>query len=44
MTTKIPFLDLSRELIPIKEELQTKMNNIIFEKTDFILGKAWLGP
>ena len=39
MTTKIPFLDLSRELIPIKEELQTKMNNIIFEKTDFILGK-----
>ena len=36
---KIPFLDLSRELIPIKEELQKKLNTIIFEKTDFILGK-----
>lgn len=34
----IPFLDLSRELIPIKEELQIKMNSII-EETDFILGK-----
>jgi dTDP-4-amino-4,6-dideoxygalactose transaminase len=39
MTTKIPFLDLSRELIPIKNEIITKMENIIFDKTDFILGK-----
>lgn len=39
MKTKIPFLDLSRELISIKDELKTKMDTIIFEKTDFILGK-----
>jgi len=39
MANKIPFLDLSRELIPIKEELTTKMNEIIFKNTDFILGK-----
>lgn len=39
MSYKIPFLDLSRELIPIKEELKVKMDTIIFEKTDFILGK-----
>ena len=39
MTTKVPFLDLSRELVPIREELKTKMDNIIFERTDFILGK-----
>jgi dTDP-4-amino-4,6-dideoxygalactose transaminase len=39
MSGKVPFLDLSRELVPIREELKTKMDNIIFERTDFILGK-----
>ena len=38
MFVSIPFLDLKRELIPIKEEIKTKMNEIIFEKTNFILG------
>ena len=37
--SNIPFLDLSRELIPIKEELKTKMDEIMFKKTNFILGK-----
>jgi len=36
---KIPFLDLKRELIPIKQKIQTKMNDIIFNQTNFILGK-----
>ncbi len=40
MKRNIPFLDLSKELIPIKNELQTKINKIIFEDTDFILGKC----
>jgi dTDP-4-amino-4,6-dideoxygalactose transaminase len=39
MSSKIPFLDLSREIVPVKDELIKKMNNIIFERTDFILGK-----
>jgi dTDP-4-amino-4,6-dideoxygalactose transaminase len=34
----IPFLDLKRELIPIRKEIENKMNEIIFEKTNFILG------
>lgn len=37
--TKIPFLDLSREIAPMKDDLITKMTNIVFERTDFILGK-----
>lgn len=37
--SKIPFLDLSREIAPMKDDLITKMNNIVFERTDFILGK-----
>ena len=39
MNNKIPFLDLSRELIPIKNELTIKMNEIVFQNTNFILGK-----
>jgi len=39
MKTGIPFLDLTRELIPIKQDIETKMNEIIFEKTNFILGE-----
>lgn len=35
----IPFLDLARELVPIKDELKTKMDDIIFNKCNFILGK-----
>ena len=35
---EIPFLDLKRELIPIKKELNDKMELIIFDKTNFILG------
>ena len=35
----IPFVDLKRELIPIKDELTQKINNIIFDKTNFILGE-----
>ena len=38
MSSTIPFLDLTRELIPIREELTKKIDNIIFEKTNFILG------
>lgn len=34
----IPFLDLKRELIPIKNEISTKINEII-SKTNFILGE-----
>ena len=34
----IPFLDLKRELFSIKKEIEKKMNEIIFEKTNFILG------
>ena len=39
MKTIIPFLDLSRELIPIKQEIDKKMKEITFEKTNFILGE-----
>lgn len=39
MKTIIPFLDLTRELIPIKQDIETKMKEIIFEKTNFILGE-----
>ena len=39
MSSKIPFLDLTRELTSIKEDIKTKLDNIIFERTDFILGK-----
>lgn len=35
----VPFLDLSRELNPIKQEIQTTMNKIIFKKNNFILGE-----
>jgi dTDP-4-amino-4,6-dideoxygalactose transaminase len=34
----IPFLDLKREIIPIKDEINAKINDIFFEKTNFILG------
>lgn len=34
----VPFLDLKRELFPIRKEIEKKMNEIIFEKTNFILG------
>ena len=39
MSGSIPFLDLKRELIPIKEEIKTKIEELFFEKTNFILGK-----
>ena len=39
MSFKIPFLDLTRELTSIKEDIKMKLDNIIFERTDFILGK-----
>ena len=39
MSNKIPFLDLSREIIPLKDELTTRLNDIMFKNTDFILGK-----
>lgn len=34
----IKFLDLSKELISIKEEIENKINKIMFYKTNFILG------
>ena len=34
----IPFLDLRRELVPITQSIQNKINDIIFNKTNFILG------
>jgi len=34
----IPLLDLKRELIPIRKDIEKKMNEIFFEKTNFILG------
>lgn len=34
----IPFLDLKRELISIRKKIENKINEIIFEKTNFILG------
>jgi dTDP-4-amino-4,6-dideoxygalactose transaminase len=34
----IPFLDLKRETIFIKEKIKKKMDEIFFEKTNFILG------
>lgn len=39
MAMRVPFLDLSREIKPMKETLTTKMNTIIFDQTNFILGK-----
>lgn len=36
--TSVPFLDLSRELIPIKAQVRAKMDQIVFDKTNFILG------
>ena len=36
---KVPFLDLSREIIHIKDVVTNKMNTIIFDQTNFILGK-----
>jgi dTDP-4-amino-4,6-dideoxygalactose transaminase len=39
MSINIPFLDLARELVPIKNELKNKMDDIIFNKCNFILGK-----
>ena len=38
MSKYIPFLDLTRELVSIKEEIKTKIDTIFFEKTNFILG------
>jgi len=37
--TDIPFLDLKREIIPIKSDSEKVMNTIIFKNTNFILGK-----
>lgn len=37
--TDIPFLDLKREIIPIKSDIEKVMNTIIFKNTNFILGK-----
>jgi len=37
--SNIPFLDLQREIIPIKEDIQNVMNTIVFKNTNFILGK-----
>ena len=39
MEETVKFLNLAKELIPIKEEIKEKLNKIIFEQTDFILGK-----
>ena len=39
MSTIIPFLDLSREITPIKELITNKMNTIVFDQSNFILGK-----
>ena len=39
MAMKVPFLDLSREIIHIKDVVTNKMNTIIFDQTNFILGK-----
>jgi len=38
MQQTVSFLDLSREIQPIQEEIQTAMHNIIFKQTNFILG------
>lgn len=39
MNTKtVPFLDLSREIQPLKNQIQEKINDIFFNKTNFILG------
>jgi hypothetical protein len=35
----IPFLDLKREIIPIKKEILEKIDEIVFSKTNFILGE-----
>lgn len=37
--TDIPFLDLKREIIPIKSDIEKVMNTIIFKNTNFIIGK-----
>jgi len=37
--TDIPFLDLKREIIPIKSDIESVLNTIIFKNTNFILGK-----
>jgi hypothetical protein len=39
MAIRVPFLDLSREIKPMKEILTTKMSAIVFDQTNFILGK-----
>lgn len=39
MKTIVPFLDLSREILPIQEEITTVMNRIMFNQTNFIMGK-----
>ena len=36
---RVPFLDLSRELIQIRSQIQDEFNRITFEQTNFILGK-----
>ena len=36
---KVPFLDLKREIVKIKDPINDKMNEIFYEKTNFILGK-----
>jgi dTDP-4-amino-4,6-dideoxygalactose transaminase len=38
LKASVPFLDLTRELLPIKENIMLKVNEIFFEKTNFILG------
>ena len=37
--SNIPFLDLKRELTNIKKDLKNKIDEIVFEKTNFILGE-----
>jgi len=38
MQQSVSFLDLSREIQPIQEEIQTTLHTIIFKQTNFILG------
>ena len=34
----IKFLDLKKEIEPLKEKINNKINDILFNKTNFILG------
>lgn len=39
MSLSIPFLDLSREITPIRDAIQAEFDRIAFKQTNFILGK-----